>query len=149
MIPATDYRVAHSTSEDVNQQIRREMQERVAHFRHASARAIRQRLVELDHEWDTERTLEANAATVALTGTVLAAAVDRRWIYLPMMVSVFLLQHAVQGWCPPLPIIRRLGVRTTREIEEERRALEALLDHRDATVHDGAAAAVVASGHVV
>jgi hypothetical protein len=38
----------------------------------------------------------------------------------------FLLQHAVQGWCPPLPLLRRLGVRTADEINEERYALKAL-----------------------
>jgi hypothetical protein len=38
----------------------------------------------------------------------------------------FLVQHAVQGWCPPLVVLRRRGVRTRREIEEERYALKAL-----------------------
>ena len=38
----------------------------------------------------------------------------------------FLFQHAVQGWCPPIPILRRLGFRTSYEIEEERAALKAL-----------------------
>jgi len=41
-------------------------------------------------------------------------------------VTAFLLQHAVQGWCPPLPVLRRLGFRTAREIEVERNALKAL-----------------------
>jgi hypothetical protein len=37
-----------------------------------------------------------------------------------------LLQHAVQGWCPPIPILRRLGFRTADEINRERYALKAL-----------------------
>ena len=42
------------------------------------------------------------------------------------------LQHAVQGWCPPLAVWRRLGVRTQSEIDEERYALKALRgDFRD------------------
>ena len=41
-------------------------------------------------------------------------------------MSFFLLQHAVQGWCPPVPFFRRRGVRTAREIEIERYALKAL-----------------------
>jgi hypothetical protein len=45
---------------------------------------------------------------------------------LPALVSGFLFQHAVQGWCPPVPVLRRLGFRTAYEIEEERRALKAL-----------------------
>ena len=108
------------------------MEQRIAQYRNASPEAITRRLEELDREWDTERTLEANAATLAFTGSVLAATVDRRWAVLPMVVTAFLFQHAVQGWCPPLPVIRRLGVRTQREIEEERFALKALRgDFRD------------------
>ena len=42
------------------------------------------------------------------------------------MVTAFLFQHAVQGWCPPIAVLRRLGVRTAREIEVERIALKAL-----------------------
>jgi len=42
------------------------------------------------------------------------------------VVAAFLFQHAVQGWCPPIPVLRRLGVRTSREIELERIALKAL-----------------------
>jgi hypothetical protein len=41
-------------------------------------------------------------------------------------VTAFLFQHAVQGWCPPLPILRRLGFRTASEIDTERYALKAL-----------------------
>jgi len=45
---------------------------------------------------------------------------------LPALVTGFLFQHAVQGWCPPVPVLRRLGFRTSYEIEEERQALKAL-----------------------
>jgi hypothetical protein len=87
---------------------------------------IERRLGELDEEWDIERVLEANAASVALAGTVLAATVHKRWLMLPALVGGFLLQHATHGWCPPVPVLRRLGYRTAREIETERIALKAL-----------------------
>jgi hypothetical protein len=51
---------------------------------------------------------------------------DRRFLAIPLVVQAFFLQHALQGWCPPLPILRRLGVRTAAEIDEERYALKAL-----------------------
>jgi len=35
----------------------------------------------------------------------------------------FLLLHGIVGWCPPVPVLRRLGFRTQREIEAERRDL--------------------------
>lgn len=126
MIPATSQRVPLHTCDEINQQIRQEMHERVAQFRDASPEAITRRLEELDQEWDVERVLEANASSLAFTGCLLAATVSRRWIFLPMAVTAFLFQHAIQGWCPPLPVIRRLGVRTMREIDEERFALKAL-----------------------
>ena len=59
-----------------------------------------------------------------------------RWLALPALVTGFLFQHAVQGWCPPLPILRRLGVRTAREIELERVALKMLRGDFDETGHD-------------
>jgi hypothetical protein len=61
-----------------------------------------------------------------LTGLVLAVTASRKWLLLPAVVQTFFLQHAVQGWCPPLPVLRRLGVRTAGEINEERYALKAL-----------------------
>mgnify|MGYP006201292969 CR=1 FL=1 len=51
---------------------------------------------------------------------------DRRFLLLPAAVFTFFGQHALQGWCPPIPIFRRLGVRTHREIARERYALKAL-----------------------
>jgi hypothetical protein len=41
-------------------------------------------------------------------------------------VQGFFMQHALQGWCPPLPVFRRLGFRTQYEIEQERYALKAI-----------------------
>jgi hypothetical protein len=38
-------------------------------------------------------------------------------------VLSFLLLHAIEGWCPPLPILRGLGIRTREEIARERYAL--------------------------
>jgi hypothetical protein len=56
---------------------------------------------------------------------------------LPVVVAGFLLQHALQGWCPPLPVLRRLGVRTADEINQERYALKALRgDFAQADLHD-------------
>ncbi len=126
MIPSTTMRVPEHTSEHVNEQIRRQTEENIARYAAAGPEAIDRRLEELDHEWDIERTLEANAATIALIGLGLGATVDRRFNWLPTAVVAFLLQHAIQGWCPPVPVFRRLGVRTASEIAQERYALKAL-----------------------
>ena len=126
MIPATVARVPQQTAEHVNEQIRRRTEESVRRVAAGGPAAIARRLKELDEEWDTERTLEANAATLVTIGSALALAVDRRFGLVPLVVGGFLLQHALQGWCPPLPVFRRYGVRTQSEIEQERYALKAL-----------------------
>jgi hypothetical protein len=125
-IPNTANRVPANTSCELNRRIRAQTDANVAHFGATSAAAIDQRLRRLDEEWDIERTIEANAATVSLLGLSLGAFVDRRFFALPGIVAGFLLQHAVQGWCPPVPVLRRLGFRTQTEIDEERYALKAL-----------------------
>jgi hypothetical protein len=124
-LPATAERVPRHTAPEVNQRIRRRTVENIARVRAGGPEAIGRRLDALDHEWDIERAIEANAATIAIAGLALGALVDRRFLLLPAAVCVFLLQHALQGWCPPVPVLRRLGFRTEREILEERLALKA------------------------
>lgn len=129
-IPKTATRVEEATAAPVNERIRRDTSRRVASYRDAGEGRIRMRLDELEREWDMERVLEANAAAVTLATLALGKTVDKRWYAFPAVVASFLLQHAVQGWCPPVPVFRRLGVRTAREIEEEKRALLAILGER-------------------
>ena len=126
MLPTTTERVPQNTSVKLNQAIRQQTEDSLMRSAAAGPAAIDRRLAELDQEWDIERTLEANAATVALAGSILGATVDRRFFALPAAVAGFLLQHALQGWCPPVPIFRRLGFRTAAEIDRERYALKAL-----------------------
>lgn len=126
MFPSTVDRVPAHTAEEVNEQIRRQTEASIAHYARAGSAAIERRLLELDEEWDIERTLEANAATASLIGLTLGATVDRRWFLFPAVVAGFLLQHALQGWCPPLPFFRSRGIRTASEIDYERYALKAL-----------------------
>jgi len=126
MIPSTVERVPEHSAEYVNKQIRDETEERITRLAAAGRNAIDDRLVELEQEWDIERTLEANAATLSLVGLTLGATVDRKWFVFPGVIAAFLLQHAVQGWCPPLPVFRRMGIRTASEIDYERYALKVL-----------------------
>jgi hypothetical protein len=131
MLPPTTRRVEQNTPMAVNREIERRIERSV--FHHAEhPEEIEARLAALDAEWDIERLLEANAASLALTGVLLGAFVDRRFLVLPAAVTAFLLQHALQGWCPPVPLLRRYGVRTASEIERERTALKALRGDFDA-----------------
>ncbi|MBP0447807.1 hypothetical protein J8J14_23980 [Roseomonas sp. SSH11] len=125
MLPTTTARVSGVTSDAANHRIAQRIEESVR-YHAAHPERIGKRLRDLDAEWDIERTLAANAATLALTGTLLGAFVNKRWLALPAVVTGFLLQHAVQGWCPPLQIFRSRGVRTASEIDQERYALKVL-----------------------
>ena len=123
-------RVRSSTSEQRNRKIDRQTDLSIQRYAGASPADIRRRIADLDREWDIERVLEVNASTLALTGLVLGLAVYRKWFALPGVVLPFLLQHGLQGWCPPLPLLRRLGVRTRGEIDREKYALQEALQGR-------------------
>jgi hypothetical protein len=126
MISPTTTRVAQHTAEDVNRRIREEIEGSVACRAAGGREAIDRRLAELDQEWNIERALELNAAVFSLLGLTLGATRNRGWFLFPAVVAGFLAQHAVQGWCPPVPVLRRLGFRTPSEIDQERYALKAL-----------------------
>lgn len=125
-LPPTTTRVERNTAETINERIERETVANIERVAKRGPAAIAERLEELDREWDMERTLETNASSVVLLGVVLGFTVNRRWFLLPGIAAGFLLQHALQGWCPPIPIFRRRGVRTAREIEIEATALRIL-----------------------
>lgn len=123
-------RVRRSTADAVNEKIDRQTDSNIALHAGRNREAIEQRIEQLDRQWDVERVLEVNASTLALTGLALGVTVNRKWLALPAVVLSFLFQHGVQGWCPPLPILRRLGVRTRGEIDREKYALKASLADR-------------------
>ncbi len=126
----TATRVRDNTREDINDLIQWRTTRNIERYAMADRQAIERRLGELDVEWDIERVLETNAASFALLGILLGTFVNRRWYLLSGVVSAFLLQHSVQGWCPPMPLLRRLGLRTAREIDDERGALLDFLDRK-------------------
>jgi hypothetical protein len=125
-IAPTSTRVQRSTDAAINDLIRAQADARIARLEDAQPIELEARLAELEREWDIERTLQANASTLVTLGVALGLAVDRRFLLLPAAVLGFFAQHALQGWCPPIPIFRRRGVRTAREIERERYAVKAL-----------------------
>jgi len=119
-------RVQAYTARHVNREIETRASGRVAQAVGEPKQAIARRIDTLEEEWDIERWLETNASALAFTGTVLGLLVNKKFFAIPCIVLPFLLQHALQGWCPPVPILRRKGVRTRREIDAEKYALKAL-----------------------
>jgi hypothetical protein len=139
VLPATSTRVAHATRPDINERIRKRTAAHLARLEGARSVELEARMDEIDHEWDVERVLQANASTLVMVGVALGYAVDRRFLVLPAVVLSFFAQHALQGWCPPIPIFRRRGVRTVHEIERERYAIKALRGDFDGVPAAGSA----------
>lgn len=125
-IPSSIERVTDNTSVKNNKKIIDETIKNINYYKDKDRETIVKRINELKNEWDIERILEANASIFMLIGLLLGKFVNKRWFCLSGAVGAFLFQHAVQGWCPPLPVLRKLGKRTPHEIYGEIIALKFL-----------------------
>jgi hypothetical protein len=123
MLASTRERVRDNTPRHINERIEFETARSVAYYSTLDEEAVSARLQELDQEWDIDRILEAHTAGMAIGGFLLGAVSNRKWFVLPGLAGCFLLQYALEGWCPQLPILRHLGFRTAEEIAAERCAL--------------------------
>ena len=130
-------RVRDVSSDQANLERDEEIRRRVQEYATRPKVDLDRRIRELDREWDMERTLITNAATLALSSLVLSRVHSRRWLALTGVVAGFLLQHGLQGWCPPVELFRRLGVRTRKEIDQEKSALQALRGDFDSLRGEG------------
>lgn len=119
-------RVQAHTSNRVNERIRMQARRRLLEAATETPAQITERIHKLEQEWDIERYLAMNASALAFTGVVAGLLVDKKFFVIPCLVLPFLFQHAVHGWCPPIPVLRRRGIRTQKEIDEEKFALKAL-----------------------
>ncbi|CAM3906582.1 YgaP-like transmembrane domain [Mesobacillus zeae] len=131
LLPPMTEKVNMNTAPYINRSIQKRIDKSLVYYRKQNTSEIRKRLTELDLEWDTERVLKANLASVVLLSSILGLRKSKKWMILSGIASGFMIQHSLQGWCPPLSLIRRLNVRTASEINEERDALLQLLKERN------------------
>jgi len=134
---AQNERSEEHTAPEVNRRIEEESKAAVLSYAAQGKDAISKRIAELDAEWDIERALMTGAGINVLFGVAMGAFVNRKWFYWPAVVGAFMLQHTLQGWCPPLIPFRRSGVRTRHEIEREKTALRILRGDFQGVVGDG------------
>ncbi|WP_442598254.1 DUF2892 domain-containing protein [Neobacillus sp. D3-1R] len=125
----TTMKVNLHTEPEINEKIRRRIQSNIEAYKGRSDAEILSRMRELDYEWDTERTLETNFAVIVVITALLGLFGKKAWFLISAIAGFFMLRHAFQGWCPPLPIIRKCGIRTAAEIMEEKEGLKRLLTH--------------------
>ncbi|BET67731.1 DUF2892 domain-containing protein [Opitutales bacterium ASA1] len=136
------------TAPEINARIDRGIEKNIRYYAARPKEELGRRLRELDAEWDIERALQANAATIGLLGLSFGILKSRRWLALPVGVLGFLLMHSIQGWCPPVPVMRRAGIRTRSEIDREKFALQYLrgdfegIGESESDVNDAVAVAV-------
>jgi hypothetical protein len=127
--------VRANTDPEVNKKIDATIEERIRFYATQPREVISHRIEELEHEKDVEQVLETNAAAVALGGVVLGL-VRKKWLLVSATALGFLLQHARKGWCPPVKLLRKIGLRTRREIDREKYALKILRGDFQSTPHD-------------
>ena len=118
--------VRANTTPDALKAIDTSIEEKILYFSTQPKDVISKRIHQLEREWDIERWIETNASSLALTGLVLGLTKSRKYLVLTGTVLSFLLMHAIQGWCPPVPLLRKMGVRTRSEIDREKFALKVL-----------------------
>jgi hypothetical protein len=118
--------VRDKTAAPVNRRIEDAMRDRILIYANKSPEEISRRIAELEDEWDIERWLECNASALSFGGLVFSIFGGKKWLLVPAVVLPMLFYHAVNGWCPPIPLLRRLGIRTQREIDAEIYALRLL-----------------------
>jgi hypothetical protein len=126
ILPPTAQRVFLRTDPMTNSEIRNQTIRNLNIFKNGDEADITERIRMLDQEWDTERVLEVNASLLVLLSSYLGIKTSRIWFLLTGTVAIFMLWHAILGWCPPLPLIRKWGVRTADEIHAEKIALKIL-----------------------
>jgi len=121
--------IRERTADRVNRTIDQQTEGALAETADSPER-IRARLDALDVEWTIDRAL---MVTFAIGGSISAALAMRRLArtgtaggigVLFVAQMAFLFHHAIRRWSPPMPVFRRLGFRSAREICAERCALE-------------------------
>ncbi|HAQ06088.1 MAG TPA: DUF2892 domain-containing protein [Bacillus bacterium] len=127
LINPTTTKAKMNTNPEVNAFIKRRTESNIKHYMGSSKEDIEARIKDLDYEWDTERILELNFAVIILLTVFSGLFKSKIWLVISFFASVFMVQHSLQGWCPPLPVIRKLGFRTAAEIFEEKEAMQEML----------------------
>jgi len=112
-------RVRRNSSAHANEVIDKTIESNIRRFSKSSPEEITERIRELDREWDIERILETMAPSFALF-FIFMGATSHHWYsfifkFMSCFVLTFLLIHAIQGWCPPIPVLRNFGIRTRSE----------------------------------
>lgn len=122
-------RIRKHTLQRANRKIDLKAERKISQVTRGGDAAIRQRLLQLNREWDIDRVLMLNFS-VLVFAQLLAARKNKKWLWGPLIQTPLLFLHATFGWCPPMLWFRPMGFRTRFEIQQEREALLSALQER-------------------
>ncbi len=120
-------RIRSLTSDRVNRNLDKKTERLLRGVEAMGPDVIRERLKEIDKEWDIDRVLMLNFSVLVFAQLLLARK-DKRWLWGPLIQTPFMFMHATVGWCPPSLWFRPMGFRTKKEIQAEREILLSFLD---------------------
>jgi hypothetical protein len=113
-------RVRARTPSSILDQIDARTSDSVFRAARSGPEAIERRIRAIDREWDLDRWMQL-IFTVGAVATV--GRRGRLWRVMARVQQAFMIGHAAFGWAPPAVLLRRLGVRTQKEIDTERGVL--------------------------
>lgn len=116
--------VRRYTSEEMLEEIEMQIQHNIEFYGAQSPQVLGERIDELRREWSMERYLQLNVAALGFGTAFLALTTSRKWALLTCAALGFFLFHGLQGFDPPIPLLRKMGVRTRSEIDRELYALK-------------------------
>lgn len=115
----------YTSAEDL-QGIEQRLERTVRFYAAQPPELIDARIQGLKCEWSIERYLQVNISVVTFLTAFKALMRRRGWAIITCTALGFFLYHALRGFDPPIPLLRKLGVRTRRELDREIYALKAL-----------------------
>lgn len=119
-------RIREKSPKALNERIARDIEDRVRSYGSRGEQELSRQIAKLDREWDADRAMMLFFAGVGSLVWTLGMRRNRKWFYVMAVQLPFLAYHAVNGWCPPMALFRRLGFRSSKEIDAERYALKTL-----------------------
>ncbi|MBI5549179.1 MAG: hypothetical protein HY901_35280 [Deltaproteobacteria bacterium] len=119
-------RIRSHTPEAINAEIDHCVAARIEDFATRSSAEIDAQIARLDRTWGLDRVAVTFLSGVALVCSAAAYRLGPAWLLGTGVATLSLLRYAVSGSGPGLVRLRRMGLRTRREIECERCALKAL-----------------------
>jgi len=102
------------------------VRDHVRYYSSLGPEAVSARIRELDEEWGVERALGVGLAGIGTFGLVMGLFGSRTFRLLTWLSLPLLLAFSLGRWSPPPSVTDRRGLRTRKEIEEERFALKAI-----------------------